>query len=145
MLNCQKKYALTANSKALNNRKQRTMILRESKESNPHNCTIYCLEAVHRPQQRVRGPTQSVTVSVTWGYRDLSSWTQSHLGWLVGHEWKGSWTERLSWRTACRSPSTFSWTRIYTLGGNIHKAEKRASRRRYAKTYLEFTQSWECS
>ena len=59
-LTVKKKYALTANSKALNNRKHRTVILRESKQSDPHNHTICCLEAVYRQQQRVRGPTQSV-------------------------------------------------------------------------------------
>lgn len=60
-----KKYALTANSKALNNRRHGTVILRESKQRDPHNRTIYCLEAVYRPQQRVKGPTQSMTVSVS--------------------------------------------------------------------------------
>ena len=64
-LSKKKKYSLTANSKALNNRKHGTVILRESKQSDPYNHTIYCLEAVYRPQQRVRGPTQSMTVSVS--------------------------------------------------------------------------------
>ena len=65
VLNCQKKYALPANSKALGNRKPRTVILRESKQSEPYNCASWMPRGSLQSAAESEGPAQSPEVSVS--------------------------------------------------------------------------------